>query len=97
MAFTESLLSLSRDQRPLQPFLASLPCLLNPMLDYLTDGDIRCILLGRILHIPFGACHLLHMESRMRLGLLKRSQVLLDLRARPPDLTANRIFDLEQS
>ena len=42
-AFTESPLSLSRDQRPLQPFLASLPCILNPMLDYLTHGDIRCI------------------------------------------------------
>ena len=30
-------------QPNLQPFLASLPCLLNPMLDYLTERDIRCI------------------------------------------------------
>ena len=29
--------------------------------------------------LPFGACHLLHMASRMRLGLFEISQVLLDL------------------
>ena len=50
--------------------------------------------------LPFGACHLLHMASRMQLGLCDISQVLLDLQHQLPILrkiSIKAIFSISSS